>query len=439
MLEETLRRTRPTEASIQLHPSTNNVFSAYGKLEQGIFTPHRLLREWVQDRRDARAAQPEEPQPTPDTEREEPNPWAEAVPYLETGAVHATNGLTHALYLTAEVGARVTESLVRGTGRTLGWLARTAYNRIDPETQSGIKQWLQQKITRAGEIKDHIGERINEKLYGSLQEPDLGRRKLLVEGTRDAAVAAGALALGATTLGILLSDDEQPIEPQHGWGRRDTTRPGRQRPTWGRQQPTRPTTPRTFEREPLPIDDISEFRDIQNVLVYCASEEERSYVMTTLRQKNRQRARGSKMRFLRNNRLDYDTVIDRGVEMKVVIDGNHVPDVGGYQMIQLRGHTNDMQTLMDGARPYKNGHVIVHFGGCNGRNFIEDNAQDDTALFGGIGTQDGSMNTYLLLKIPEHMRRSNSWDQFKANLESQSERVRSGELVFPGTANYVRR
>ncbi|MAF99455.1 MAG: hypothetical protein CMH61_02480 [Nanoarchaeota archaeon] len=403
MLEDKL----PTRF-VQTHPSSNRLFSESRLLEQHISVPADLLQLYLAD-----------------FGAEEDPHWA------STAAVKTVNGLSHASYVTLESLARLSESAVRLTGRGIAWAAQTGYSKLDPTGE--VKSFLQKAVEKSQEMYQSLTDRL------STEPTNLSRRQF----GKDLGMAGLSLyVLIKSGQALLPQDSVEELQTPPPVAQPEPYRPQRNPPPHRRTAQNPPTPPSglrspydegPFTPEPvqtygqLPIDPINEFKNIDNILVYCADQSEKQMVLDTVRSRNRLRRRGNKLRINFNGNDGTMQVRDGDVRMNVVVQGQAIRRVnGGYDMIQLRGHTNAISGLLQDTLPHKAEHVIVYFGGCNSYQFIADNAREDVALIGGVGTAYGSQNTYMLLKLPREIDRSNSWQDLKTRFASQSDRVRNG-------------
>ncbi|NQV90905.1 hypothetical protein HQ489_00355 [Candidatus Woesearchaeota archaeon] len=187
-----------------------------------------------------------------------------------------------------------------------------------------------------------------------------------------------------------------------------------------------PPTPRLPQTQPSQIDvnNLSNFSD-QNVLIYCANDDERISVRDTLRSRN------ARLTHVREG--IYKTRLN-GSNVDIVVQGSTIPQ-SNYGVIQLRGHTSDMIPLSERVENSGRRNHLLVLGGCNSAGYIGDLARSNRPVIGSNGTQDSSQNTYLLAQLLQEVGTARSWSELSGNIKSQSERARY-ETTFPGDTNY---
>ncbi len=101
MLEKLIEDTKVGDFVLDLHPSANNLFSTEGSIEKACLSRHQKFKDYIDSKIN------EDPQNN--------------VELYKNGALHTLKGielvLGGSLYLTAEAASRLSESIVRGTGR----------------------------------------------------------------------------------------------------------------------------------------------------------------------------------------------------------------------------------------------------------------------------------------------------------------------------------
>jgi hypothetical protein len=175
----------------------------------------------------------------------------------------------------------------------------------------------------------------------------------------------------------------------------------------------------------------------RTVLAYCANQMEKDYVLETLKSHDN----GIRSIYINGEETQANIVNAHGNEVTIDIrtEGERVPNKK-YNIIALRGHTDDMIPLQRTTEGHEAENTIYLLGGCQSAAFIDNLAKPERPVFGvreGIQGQ-GPINTYALLRVIDEMDGNATWDEMNANLRTGSVRIRN-EFVLPGTTEYARR
>jgi hypothetical protein len=285
-----------------------------------------------------------------------------------------TGGLTYGTYLGLEAASRFSESIVRGIGKAGEALAGYAADFAD---------W--------GMSKKPDWENGRRNLQNGRQMYRDGKKEVsaaiannkTASGIKNALVVAASLYAASLGYGAIANRGI----PQDV--------PGIYQQTEGAQAP-------------LPLDPIQEFNDVDEVLIYCNTREQAADVPRSLPGVRR---------------------------VTVKYEGQRIPD-RNYDLINLRGHTGDMQRLYDRAIRLRDDHAIVLFGGCNSHNFIPERAASNIALIGGQEAQETAFNNYVLRRGVQVLRSAQSWEEFNAAMDQSSPRI-SAQYNMPGDERYM--
>ncbi len=188
------------------------------------------------------------------------------------------------------------------------------------------------------------------------------------------------------------------------------------------------------------LEDISHFRNIQNVLILCANDSEKTGVLQTLKERNSRRKSSAQFHITKSGNAsvidDWPVKDGRGnihrVKVTIISYGQNIPSVsGGYQLITLRGHTGDMETLFKEASEYESAYTTYIFGGCKSTPFIEEFMTSRRAIFADRGVGEAANNTYLLTIVIDRIGLQSSWNSLNSDLKGLSQRAAS-QTFIPG-------
>ncbi|MBT3324584.1 hypothetical protein HN681_02395 [archaeon] len=199
---------------------------------------------------------------------------------------------------------------------------------------------------------------------------------------------------------------------------------------------TIPVTREYVASQPIEIKRVSEFnnfKNIYNVLIYCADEGERAGVIQTLKSRNSRRSARAKFSVTRNSSIyevnNYkvrgtgSTARREAVKIKIVVRGQTIPQVdGGYQLITLRGHVDDMPILYNQTESYQSPNAIYLLGGCTSAKFAASIADSNKAIIADKQTGESANNTYLLIQLLDLSLKYDTWDALKGELSRRSSR-----------------
>lgn len=206
-----------------------------------------------------------------------------------------------------------------------------------------------------------------------------------------------------------------------------------------------------------PLREFSEFRNFSKVLVLCANEIERLTVIQTLRESSLKRGPRTKFSMIdtrtkiANAVIPTKKIIDKGagkgnfpsgLEMiKVIVvaqDNPKLAELGNdFGVVQLRGHTADMPSLIQLFKQHHSETSILFMGGCEAVQFMKDLHSPNIAMIAGkMGVQANSaQNTYALMRLIDQARLTESWDEFHAELRMLSGNLRD-HTIMPGHPDY---
>lgn len=207
------------------------------------------------------------------------------------------------------------------------------------------------------------------------------------------------------------------------------------------QTPVRQQTTVQQERKVLPeLEDISHFNNLHNVLILCANDSEKAGVIQTLKERNSRRKGSAQFHIEKRGNAsvidDWPVKDGRGnihhVKVTILSYGEDIPSIrGGYQLITLRGHTGDMETLFKEASKYEGTYTTYIFGGCEGIQFVEEFMTPRRAIIADRQVGEAANNTYILTVIIDRMAQQSSWDSLNADIKGLSQRAAS-QTFLPG-------
>lgn len=393
MLENLL--TKIGKPIIKSHPSANRLFATGSSLEKVIFIPSTKYTKFVKENH---------------TEDQALKVSAEALKLA-----------TYATYLTLETASRLSETMLRGTIRATRHIGKKVYGSFDQKETSGFKKFF----NKIGKGYRSLKQKLKVKTTSDPQ----GRRQFV----KDSLVVAGSLYFSSLLLDLTFSgNDEEP--------RSSESRPkvSQREPVFQPHDRLEPEQQRNTSRQTNPVTNFSD----DSVLVYCANEQEKNYVLETLKDRNNLRSRILRMNFNSTSEgatkvtlpnLTMDGSI-KNTEIYIVnSDYKQIPQ-REYDLIQLRGHTNDMLSLFEETKDHQAANVTYLLGGCDSDQFIDSLSRDNVAVIAGQGIQNGSQNTYMLVRVIDELGKVDSWNQLSGNIKSHS--VKARDFVFPGEANY---
>ncbi|MBT3985568.1 hypothetical protein HOD38_06060 [archaeon] len=320
-------------------------------------------------------------------------------------------------YVGAEVASRVTESGLRGVGRLAKFVAGKIYDQLNKTDNESLRV-VDDLIHAYESAKAEFGNKLEPRGRWRWDlAKDIGMVSLSLILATSAVIKTGEIIIGDGGEDDRRGSQVEPREPY----------PPQQLPP-----------PVVFEPEPIPLADLDEFNQ-QKVLIYCANDGEKQYALDSLRERSRLRSASKKMNF-RNvgggvTKVTYRGAGDVPIEMHVVTSTNGIPD-NDYSVVQVRGHTWDMAPLAGEVNGHTDDHVIYFFGGCNSNGLAAGLADENTAVIGGDGIQNGASNGYLLVRMLDEMGRTDEWSTLRANIQAQSQVA--GTFTWPGDSNYVR-
>ena len=204
---------------------------------------------------------------------------------------------------------------------------------------------------------------------------------------------------------------------------------------------------------------IEEFRDLRSgVLVLAANESEKAAVLQTMHDRNQKRHRDAKFVFEERGQIhraathvrDY---ADRDRSRSRQQPLNEVPVIiltfedladsdvtrrlqdEAFHLVQLRGHTGDMEQLHDAALPYMADESLLVLGGCVGTQFIKDFYTPERPVIADQGIGESAVNTYILIRLIDEIGVSENWEDLYGKI-SESGDIEQMGLVMPGDPEY---
>jgi hypothetical protein len=200
-----------------------------------------------------------------------------------------------------------------------------------------------------------------------------------------------------------------------------------------------------------------------NVLVLCANDHEFRGVMETIHMHDRMRSQKGKFKFediqrglcaeVSGNIRDYVDGTDSGAfnnrTMHILNGGNeafcedrltHIKTSrpGGFSMVQLRGHTQDMHPLFGMTEPYQAAACFLSMGGCESTQFIKEFHKPGRPISAETHIGETANNTQLLIRFFDELGsgRHKSWHDFYSSIANSSNNVAGGRVIVPGAPNY---
>ena len=120
------------------------------------------------------------------------------------------------------------------------------------------------------------------------------------------------------------------------------------------------------------------------------------------------------------------------IRVNIVVRGQTIPKVsGGYQLITLRGHTQDMMPLFKDTQNYEAPKVLYLLGGCKSVKFVPEIITSTRAVIADNYVGESANNTYLLVRVVDVSRKVNTWDSLSRDILSDSDRAKL-KTYFPG-------
>ena len=187
------------------------------------------------------------------------------------------------------------------------------------------------------------------------------------------------------------------------------------------------------------LEEFSRFRP-KNILVYCANQGEKNAVIKTLQDRNKLRKSTAKFSIIEENGIsvidDWSVKDGSGrieqIRVNIVVRGQTIPKVsGGYQLITLRGHTQDMMPLFKDTQNYEAPKVLYLLGGCKSVKFVPEIITSTRAVIADNYVGESANNTYLLVRVVDVSRKVNTWDSLSRDILSDSDRAKL-KTYFPG-------
>lgn len=210
------------------------------------------------------------------------------------------------------------------------------------------------------------------------------------------------------------------------------------------------------------LESIKEFRNLgEGALVICANDVEFKTAVNLLKASgvSEERTRNRSRFDVRKNSANktYEAVVpvkkyedkDTGPgerphgtdTIRVVlisIDNPVLQNLGSnYGIVQLRGHTSDMPTLLEKFKTHRADHSILIMGGCEAVQFMKEQHSPQTAIVAGrMGVQANSVqNNFNLLTILDNARIQDSWEELNTKLHQASDNIQNYAIV-PGDPQY---
>ena len=107
---------------------------------------------------------------------------------------------------------------------------------------------------------------------------------------------------------------------------------------------------------------------------------------------------------------------------------------GQYDIVNLRGHTGDMNELYADIQNNVADYTTLVLGGCESDGLVDNYRSANMAVIGGDGVQNTANNNYLLLQLPKQIDSVQSWQGMHDNLGRKS-RAFKDNFVSPATYN----
>ena len=187
------------------------------------------------------------------------------------------------------------------------------------------------------------------------------------------------------------------------------------------------------------LEEFSRFRP-KKILIYCANQGEKVAVIQTLKDRNQMRKSTAKFKIKDVNGIsiidDWAVKDSSGrieyVKVNIVVQGQTIPTVSeGYQLITLRGHTQDMMPLFEDTQKYEASKVLYLLGGCESVQFIPQIITTTRAVIADNYIGESANNTYLLIRVVDLSRKVDTWDSLSRTILSNSDRAQL-RTYFPG-------
>lgn len=107
-------------------------------------------------------------------------------------------------------------------------------------------------------------------------------------------------------------------------------------------------------------------------------------------------------------------------------------------MVQLRGHTNDMNPLFKLSEEFQARACFVSLGGCESTQFIKEYYKPERPVAAEKEVGTTVNNTQLLVRYFDELGSGKhaSWHDFYNSIAATSNNVGSGRIVVPGDPNY---
>jgi hypothetical protein len=121
-------------------------------------------------------------------------------------------------------------------------------------------------------------------------------------------------------------------------------------------------------------------------------------------------------------------------------NGSSLEGLGkNFGMIQLRGHTQNMPSLIEKFKNHRREKTILSMGGCESVQFMENVYDKNTPIIADkMGTPAFTKhNTYMLMMTLDRLDISDSWDELQEEVTKISSRFRE-QTVMPGNPDYYK-
>lgn len=219
---------------------------------------------------------------------------------------------------------------------------------------------------------------------------------------------------------------------------------------------------RRFRRESeVPrLENVDQFKDLgDGVLIICANDDEYRSVISTLEERSQKRVEGMKFAIHQNGdgtatgEMPVRRHEDKGLppgqypsgtkKIKITVvkeNGNALDNLGkNFGMIQLRGHTQNMPSLLEKFKNHRREKTILSMGGCESVQFMEKVYDKNTPIIADkMGTPAFTKhNTYMLIMTLDRLDISDSWDELQEEVSKISSRFRE-QTIMPGNPDYYK-
>jgi len=374
MLERLLRKAgRPGNFTADLQESSNRLFSsgnAFEELVKGTIKAEENIETYLENKQEQNKKNPYNLK----TELKEIglNVAKHSAQVLAIAAL-VTEGLTYSL---TETVSRIGETAIRGipraTGKVSSWIKKD-------DAKTKLRQTYTKIHNFTSSLKKSISKTTND---------DYKTRLLM-----DIAVVGMSVLFSYQTGKTVLNQDYTNLF----------------------------SLSQTAEKS-KPLDSISNFKNIRNVLVVAANQGEKlmadDQFGTLLPDFGRLRSNGV---FL-YKRGDMNIYLLR--------QDQQIPDLE-YDVIQLRGHTTQMEGLYDVSKNYKSDNAIILLGGSAAGQFVPEMADKNTAVMARDETiNNGSQNTLMLSYVLNDLNKFETWKGFRDFTRQNSMQAR--EYLMPG-------